>query len=240
METSRRLRLLARLQEGDAELDPPRLCAVGASVTGTTGAGIMLMSGETPDGSLGSSDDVSALIEDLQFTLGEGPCIDAFQLDRPVSEVDLADPRHARWPAFAPPALDAGAAAVFGFPMRIGRVRLGALNLYRATPGPLTDEQHADALALAGIATQSILVLQANAPMGRVAVEIEQGADFHYVVHQAAGMVAAQLSASIGHALVRLRAYAYAHDRPLDQVAEDVVSRALRFEADDTPTLAAP
>jgi len=124
--------------------------------------------------------------------------------------------------------------------MRIGRVRLGALNLYRATPGPLTDEQHADALALAGIATQSILVLQANAPMGRVAVEIEQGADFHYVVHQAAGMVAAQLSASIGHALVRLRAYAYAHDRPLDQVAEDVVSRALRFEADDTPTLAAP
>ena len=75
-------------------------------------------------------------------------------------------------------------------------------------------------------------------PMRRVAVELEQGADFHYVAHQAAGMVAAQLGASIGQALVRLRAYA--HDRPLDQVAEDMVSRALRFEADDTPTLAAP
>ena len=233
METSRRLRLLARLQEGDAELDPPRLCAVGASVTGTTGAGIMLMSGETPDGSLGSSDDVSALIEDLQFTLGEGPCIDAFQLDRPVAEVDLADPHGARWPAFAPPALDAGAAAVFGFPMRVGGVRLGALNLYRDRPGPLTDEQHADALALAAIATHSVLVLQANAPMGQVAVELEQGADFHYVVHQAAGMVAAQLDASIGHALIRLRAYAYAHDRPLDQVAGDVVARVLRFEPGD-------
>jgi len=240
METPRRLRLLARLQEGDAELNPPRLCAVSATVTGTTGAGIMLMSGETPDGSLGSSDDVSALIEDLQFTLGEGPCIDAFERDRPVAEPDLADPHEARWPAFAPTALDAGAAAVFGFPMRVGGVRLGALNLYRDRPGPLTDEQHADALALADIATKSVLVLQANAPMGQVAVELEQGADFHYVVHQAAGMVAAQLDASIGHALIRLRAYAYAHDRPLDQVAGDVVSRALRFDAGDGRTSARP
>ena len=239
METSRRLRLLARLQEGDAELDPSRLCAVGAAVTGTTGAGIMLMSGDTPDGSLGSSDDVSALIEDLQFTLGAGPCIDAFQMGRPVAEDDLAGPHEARWPAFAPPALEAGAAAVFGFPMRVGGIRLGALNLYRARPGPLTEAQHADALALADIATQSVLVLQANAPMGQVAVELEQGADFHYVVHQAAGMVAAQLEASIGHALVRLRAYAYAHDRPLDQVAGDVVSRVLRFEAGDGLTPAA-
>ena len=238
MQPSRRLRLLARLQEGDAELDPQRLCVVGAAVTGTTGAGMMIMSGETPDGSLGSSDPVSALIEDLQFSLGEGPCIDAFRLERPVAEVDLADPRTVRWPGFTPPALHAGAAAVFGFPMRVGSVRLGALNLYRDGPGPLSDEQHADALALADIATQSVLVLQANAPMGQVAVELEQGADFHYVVHQAAGMVAAQLEVSIAHALIRLRAYAYACDRPLDQVADDVVSRRLRLDPGDRPTAA--
>ena len=69
-----------------------------------SGAGIMLMTGDVPRGSLCSSNDVSALIEDLQFTLGEGPCIDAYQLDRPVLEPDLADPDTARWLAFSPPA----------------------------------------------------------------------------------------------------------------------------------------
>src|SRR3954468_21826917 len=96
-----------------------------------TGAGIMLMSGDTQRGSVCSSNDVSELIEDLQYTLGEGPCIDAFHQQRPVLEPDLAEPTMPRWVAFTAPAVAAGARAIFGFPLRIGSVHLGALNLYR-------------------------------------------------------------------------------------------------------------
>ena len=76
-----------------------------------------------------------------------------------------------------------------------------------------------------------MLALQAKAPFGKIATELEAGADFQYVVHQASGMVAAQLGVSVGQALIRLRAYAFGNDRLLTQVAQDVVARRLRFDA---------
>jgi GAF domain-containing protein len=226
----RRLRLLERLRH-DGRFDTQRLCAVCAEVTGATGAGIMLMSGDVPRGSVCTTDEVSALIEQLQYDLGEGPCLDAYHQDRPVLEPDLAEPRTTRWPAFTGPAVDAGVRAVFGFPLQVGAVRLGALNLYSDTPGQLTDDQHADALLMAGIVAQALMLLQAGAPAGQVASELEASADFQYVVHQASGMVAAQLDVSVGQALIRLRAYAFGNDRTLTDVARDVVDRRLRFDA---------
>jgi len=76
-----------------------------------------------------------------------------------------------------------------------------------------------------------VLVLQATAAPGQRAAALGAGADFHFVVHQAAGMVAAQLEVSIRQALVRLRGYAFGNDRPLTDVAKDVVARKLRFDA---------
>ena len=73
--------------------------------------------------------------------------------------------------------------------------------------------------------------MQANAPPGKLAEELEAGGDFQYVVHQAAGMVSAQLEISVGQALARLRAYAFGNDRQLREVAEAVVGRTLRFDA---------
>jgi len=227
----RRLRILARLAgETAPERETKRLCEVCAEVIGMSGAGIMLMSGDVPRGSVCTTDDVSDLIEQLQYALGEGPCVDAYHQDRPVLEPDLANPAAPRWPAFAPPAVTAGVRAVFGFPLQVGAVRMGALNLYRDQPGPLTDEQHADALVMADIAAQAVLVLQAGAPPGKLAAELEAGADFQYVVHQASGMVSVQLGVSVGQALIRLRAYAFGNDRPLTEVARDVVARTLRFD----------
>ena len=226
----RRVRMLALLAEGGAEVTPRRLCEVCNEVAGVTGGGIMLMSGDIAQGSLCSTDSVSALIEELQYALGEGPCVDAYHHDRPVLEPDLARPATVRWPAFAGPAIDAGVRGIFGFPLRVGAVRLGALNLYSDRPGPLGDDQHANALVAADIAAGAILALQANAPPGTLAAELAAGADFQYVIHQAAGMVAAQLDVSVGQALIRLRAYAFGNDRPLAQVAEDVVARKLRLD----------
>ena len=210
-------------------LETQRLCRACAEVTGMSGAGIMLMAGDVARGSVCTTDDVSDLIEQLQYDLGEGPCVDAYHLDRPVLEPDLARPTTPRWLAFTGPAVDAGVRAVFGFPLQVGAVRLGALNLYRDRPGPLDDEQHADALVAAEVAAQSVLMLQANAPSGMLPAELEAGADFRYVVHQASGMVAAQLDIPVGQALIRLRAYAFGNDRQLAEVARDVVARKLRF-----------
>lgn len=228
--SERRVRILARL--GDAgDLGTRRLCEVCAEVTGMTGAGIMLMSNDVPRGAVCMTDEVSAIIEDLQFALGEGPCVDAFHLDAPVLEPDLAAPVTPRWLGFTGPAVEAGARAVFGFPLQLGAVRLGALNLYRTEAGPLTDDQHADALVMADIAAQALLVMQADAPPGQLVDSLEKGSDFQHVVHQASGMVSAQLEVTVGQALIRLRAHAFGNDRPLVEVAQEVVARRLRFDA---------
>ena len=97
--------------------------------------------------------------------------------------------------------MEAGVRAVFGFPLAVGAVRLGALNLYSDRPGPLTDDQHADALVMADVAAEAVLAMQAGRPPGMLAAELEQGSDFQYVVHQASGMVSAQLDVSVGQAL---------------------------------------
>ena len=193
------------------------------------GAGVMLMSGDIPRGSLGASDEVSKLIEDLQYTLGEGPCVDAYQQDAAVAEPDLADPGARRWLAFTPPALDAGVRAVFGFPLRTGSVRLGALNLYRDQPGPLSADQHADALVVADVTARWVLEAQAGAPPGAVAKEVESGADFHFAVHNAAGVVSVQEDVSVTEALIRLRAFAFSNNRPLTDVARDIIAHTIRL-----------
>jgi GAF domain-containing protein len=222
-------RILAALSARGDEWSAARLCEICPEIVGAQGAGIMLMSGDIPRGSLCTTNDISHLIEELQYVLGEGPCMDAYQLDQVVTEPDLAEPAMRRWFAFSPPALEAGVRAVFGFPLRVGAVRLGALNLYRDSPGPLTGDQHADALVLAGLAARWVLDAQAGAPPGAIAQELEIGADFHYVVHNAAGMVSVQLGVSVTEALIRLRAFAFSSDRLLADVARDVVSRRLRL-----------
>jgi len=172
----RRQRILARLVGHQAAgLETKQLCRVSADVTAATGAGIMLMSGDVPQGSVCTTDAVSAVIEQLQYELGEGPCVDAYGLGRPVLEPCLARPATPRWLAFTGLALRAGVRAVFGFPLQVGAVRLGALNLYRDRSGPLDDEQHADALVMADVAAQTILLLQVDAPPGKVASELEAG-----------------------------------------------------------------
>jgi GAF domain-containing protein len=221
-------RILAALEAGDGGRSASRLCQLSADVIAVSGAGVMLMSDDLP-GSLCTTNAVSALIEELQFTLGEGPCMDAYNHSQVVLEPDLADPRTPRWLAFAPKALQVGVRAVFGFPLRIGAARLGALNLYQDRPGPLSDDQHADALVMADVVAHWVLDMQADAPQGLLAQEIEVGVEFYLSVHNAAGAVSVQLGVTVAEALIRMRAYAFTHDRPLLDVAQDVIARKLRF-----------
>ena len=230
MTGDRRARIIAEVKaKSEGEWSPARLCEVMPDIVGVAGAGAMLMSGDFPQGSLCTSNSVSNLIEELQFTLGEGPCIDAYNHDRVVLEPDLANPATPRWFAFTPHALEAGIRAIFGFPLREGAARLGALHLYKNEPGHLSDDQHADALVMAQVIAQQVINTQAGAPPGKVAEELEAAADFHLIVHNAAGIVSVQLGVSVTEALVRLRAYAFSENRLVRDVAEDVVARRLRF-----------
>jgi GAF domain len=223
-------RVMAALADDNGSWSSVRLCEACPAIVGVDGAGVMLMSGDIRRGSLCSTDQVSHLIEELQYTLGEGPCVDAYQQDNVVIEPDLADPVSSRWPFFTPSALQAGVRAVFGFPMRVGAVRLGALNLYRAARGPLTGEQHADAMVVADVTARWVLEVQAGAPPGAVAAELEASADFHFAVHNAAGIVSVQEGISVTDALIRLQAYAFSADRLLADVARDVIARRLRLQ----------
>jgi hypothetical protein len=234
MSDERLLRVLSQLNTDD-QLVPPmvRLCEVGAQLSGTTGAGIMLMANHVPQGTLCVSDDVSRVIEDLQHTLGEGPCLDAYGQGQPVLEPDLEHATVKRWPAFTPAAVAAGALAIFGFPLKIGATSLGALNLYRDTTGPLTDDEYADVSIMAEVAARSVIDLQSQAPPGALAAELTAGMSYQHVVHQASGMVSVQLGVPVGEALVRLRAHAFAEDLALTEVAAAVVARQLRFDETD-------
>lgn len=226
----RRDRLARALAATEGSAPANGLCGACADFLGMPGASLMVIVAGAPS-LLCASDPLSRRLEDVQHTLGEGPCLDAHRTGRPVSEPDLAQSRRARWPAFGVEALAAGAAALFSYPMRVGAVGVGALSLYRSRAGDLSGDQAADAQAMAEVAAGLVLALQAQARGSALSADLEALAGYRAEVHQASGMVSVQLEVSVGEAMVRLRAYAFANARPLADVAGDVVARRLRLDA---------
>lgn len=221
----RRERIVAQLTKNAHEGPlPARICTVCVELVGVTGAGLTVISTSGQRSLVHATDAVAAELEDLQLTVGEGPCVAAFNGRGPVLISALAADFE-RWPAFSPLAEAAGVAAVFSFPLQLGASRLGVLDLYRTRAGPLSPAQLTDALILSDLATEALFT-GGNGDM-------LQGTDSHPEVHQATGMVMVQLSVSAGEALLRLRGYAYAHNVMIAQVARDVISRNLRFEGDE-------
>ena len=207
-----------------------QLCATCAQLVGVTSAAVMLMDEDADAGSLGRSDDVAGAVDDLQFILGEGPGIDAHRLGRPVLGPELDDPTRSDWPSFAPAAVNVGVLAAFAFPLRVGAISFGSLNLYHDSPGDLTVTQLSDAIALADLVTTEVMDLQATAELGTVADGIDTLGSVRTEVHQATGMISTQLGIGIDAALLRLRTYAYSEGRSVNAVARDVVARQIRFE----------
>jgi hypothetical protein len=219
------------------------VCLAATMTLGVEGAGATLTVSPMVHEIVHATDDVAAALEELQITLGEGPCIDAFAGAGPVLADDLdLDEYTGRWPAFTPAALARGARAVFALPLQLGAIRLGALDLYRTLPGPLTPDHVADALVYADVA--GMLLLDAAAATGRDAAELawqhNDRTDGHAVVHQATGMLLVQLAVDAETAYTRLRAHAYAAGQPLAQVAREIVGRQLRLESDPPPHRALP
>jgi len=246
-----------RSQEGGAEVVSDRMAMVLAQLdrvgTGDGTDGLSHLASSTVAGIVGV-DGICAVVgtwsagavpawggeaagtrlEELQFTLGEGPSPDATVGGVPVLTPDLAAAL-ARWPVFAPAAMDLGARALFVFPLRVGAIGVGTMLAHRNAPGALTAAQTADVLALADAVTLTLLHRQWSWPEGteQPGPGWAQPVTYRAEVHQATGMVSVQLGVSLAEALVRLRAHAWAADRLLADVAADVVSRRLRFDDRD-------
>jgi hypothetical protein len=211
---------------------PRRICQLCVAALDVTGAGISMVTEAGNRGVVCATDETSAAIEQLQFTLGEGPCVDTISTYAPVLIGDLRDDPSlisARWPGFLAAAAAAGVRAVFAFPLTVGGVRLGAMDLYRDRPGELTASDLSVALLAADSAAIALLHL-ANGSDGDFLADVRGGAAYQLHVHQATGMVMEQLGVSIESALVRLRARAYAEDQELESLARDVIERRTRFQ----------
>ncbi|RJQ75134.1 ANTAR domain-containing protein [Pseudonocardiaceae bacterium YIM PH 21723] len=163
------------------------------------------------------------------MTVGEGPSMDARQADDPVLISDLAtSASRTRWPLFTPLALESGVRAVFAWPLSVGVIRLGVLALHQVHAGSLGENAMAESAAFADLAIELLLDQQAGIPADAV---LDCGPPLRSPqVHQATGMIAAQLGVPMSEAFIRLRARAFADHRPLTELAGHVVARHLRFD----------
>ena len=252
------------------------VCAAAVAAIQVSGAGVLAVSRAGAVHVIWATDQVSKQLADIELTVGEGPRADASAFGGPVLASDLGhDDIVGRWPAFAPAAQAAGAAAIFAFPLQIGAIRVGVLEMYRRLPSPLSTLALGDALLFADTAT--LLLLEGRqaggldddglardldgdgldgdaldgdgrdgagqggtgnpaggAGRGPAGQPMELGRR-RAEIDQATGMLTEQLGTGIAEAFVRLRAYAYAQDRQLGDVAHDIVTRRLRLDAGDGP-----
>ncbi|CAA9372329.1 MAG: hypothetical protein AVDCRST_MAG60-127 [uncultured Nocardioides sp.] len=210
-----------------------RLCRAATSDLAASGVGMSVMSPGGGFSVLASSSAAAEVVEQLQFTLGEGPCLDAYADGRPVLVRDLSEAAP-RWPGYVPAAHELGVRAVFSFPLQVGAARLGAMDVFRHQAGPLPQLLLLRSLAFADAAMMALLAAQesSHAKEPSVLDVLGTAIEDSFLVYQAQGMIQVQLGVSLAEAMARLRAYAYAHDLPLNEVASDVVARKMMFEPD--------
>jgi GAF domain-containing protein len=212
---------------------PLRICLVCPDALEVDGAGVALVS-SGQHRSLGASDSIAEAIETTQMNMREGPCVEAIGTGQPAIETDLGSAAALlRWPTFAPAALEFGARAVYGFPLMIDDAPIGALDMYSREAHQLSDAEVDDAMMLADIAALAVRSSDESDVSRKLGLhaEPEQPWVHQAVVHHASGMTAVQLGITVDEALLRLRAFAFAADRGLVDVAGDVVKRELRLEA---------
>ncbi len=230
----RRARIMAAVTGQDATASAgqllQRLCRFAVDEMTLSGCALVLMSGAESASLLAGDGRHASTITRLQMELGEGPCLHAHASGNPVFLPDLTAENANRWPAFAAAALAVGVHAEFSLPLTAGPGGIGTLDLCRDRPGMLSDEHLADALVAADIARDAVLYQPyASGDPGMTELLAAVGTD-RIVIHQATGMIAAQLDDTVANALARLRAAAFASGRPIYDIAQDVVERRVRFD----------
>ena len=211
------------------------VCAVAVEVLDIDGSAISLRLRDHDQELIAADGDWAISLEELQYTVGEGPGVEAFASGGPVLVSDLTLDEQ-RWPGFADAAAGQGLGATFAFPLQIGAILLGTLDLYRRAAGPLSPEELSDGLALADLASTALLT-DSTGEGGQNALWARPDVVGYYDdVNVATGMLATELKISLEDALLRLRAHAFSHQRPVTEVAKAVLDRQLRFDSPQEPS----
>jgi GAF domain-containing protein len=215
-----------------------QLCVACVELLEVDGASISLMYDGTTRGTFGSSGQMSRTLDELQFTFGEGPCLDAVRDGVPVLVANFDDPAEQRWPAFSAALIEAGVCAVFALPVAVAHDHVGALDLFRRASGPLSIESLAGGVLAAELAALPLLNLMTADVDWDGAAQGDDGWDQlaslqRVEVYQATGMIIGALGVGAAEALVRLRAYAFTHSLTASQVAWEVVERRITLDTED-------
>jgi diguanylate cyclase (GGDEF)-like protein len=128
-----------------------------------TGAGVTLIAPDLAPRFVAASNSAALRFERLQTDLGEGPCLAAYLTGTAISVPRLDGEPY--FPRFSPQALSAGLVAVFTFPLNHGDLRLGALDLYRDTAGPLSTASMTTAQTLADVAAAYLINAEARSDL---------------------------------------------------------------------------
>lgn len=168
-----------------------------------------------------TSDEMEAL-EDAEIDHGEGPCLDAYRRGEAVSAGDLRD-ELGRWPNIVPLALDMGLLAVHAFPLRLREDRIGALNLYRDSPGAFHADDVRLAQALADVAAIGILQERKVRAAEERADQLQHALDSRVVIEQAKGVLAERAGISPAEAFERLRRHARNRSEKVSDVCRLVI-----------------
>lgn len=210
------------------------LCAGFLESLPISGAAVSVSSGLAPDTVVCASNPVAARIDELQFDLGEGPRWTALQTRRPVLLPEVRTGPHTAWPVFAKALLELNVSALFVFPLVLGALDIGVVELYSSAPGPLSPRDLSTALRLAGATTWQLLrQLLTLSPEDGTGSSQDSSPLSRREIHQATGMVLAQTGTTASDALLLMRAHAFAQGRTVREVARDVVSRSLDFTPRD-------
>jgi hypothetical protein len=234
MNPDRSTRLAVAFARETARSSTARLCTACVELLGVTGAGITIMGGDQAGPICVSGPNVAAL-EDEQYTVGAGPCRDAFDTGVSVHAPSFDTDTSTRWPTFVALARTCGIGAAFAYPLSAAGATVGVLTLYQHAEGALSSAQQDDSVALVGVLTETVLSLQDDAPLGTLAPGLDDAVRYRAQIHQASGMVAIQLGVPATEALVRIRAHAFASDQTVADVAALIVARRLRLPDDRQP-----
>lgn len=204
-------------------------CAQFLSALPITGAAVSVFGTALPETAVCSTDSLASRLDEMQFDLGEGPRWEAVRSRRPVLLPHVRNQPHANWPMYGVALLETDVEALFVFPLQVGPLDVGVVELYSRSPDALGHHDQEIALALADRLAWSLLdrILTINE-------EAQSNPDRYSPlsrreIHQATGMVLVQLGLTATQALMRLRAHAFAHDESVRDVARQVVGRTLEF-----------
>lgn len=205
-----------------------QLCQVATRLLDAHGVAVSVVATDGAPQLVAASDGIERPLDGLQQVTGDGPGFEAFEISRPVliPDLDAVDP--ARWPAYVAAARANGVRAVFAFPLQVGAIRLGSLELHRKVSGGLGADGLTSAFSLADAAV--VLLLDEHSPAEGAMVGPPASLPYRAEIFQAQGMVMMQLGVSLHEAMLRLRAHAFVNDADLADVAREVVNHQLRLD----------